>query len=377
MMVSRKLRLKPTKSQEEWLEKNCGVFRFIYNYSLALKRDAYESCGTSLGQKDIMRVVTDMKYTDEYSWLREYNSETIKQAVKDMLKAYSNFFKRGNKGFPKFKRKGKCKESFYVRYDKIYSLDNKHIKFPNLNSPIKISESCFIKKGSILNPRVSFDGKYWYLSLSYESEPLQEVLTNRVIGIDLGVKELAVCSNGIIYKNINKDRNIVNLEKRKQRLQRKISRAYGKNKEGICYVKTNNIKKYEKQLKLINRKLSNIRKTYIHTVTMQIVKTKPSCIVMEDLGISEMMKNKHLSASIQNQLWYFFRQCIEYKCKFYGSIEFILAERKYPSSKKCSNCGNIKKFLSLSERTYTCDYCGFIIDRDLNASLNLKNLAFL
>lgn len=377
MIVSRKVRLKPTKKQEEWLRQNCGVSRFIYNYSLSMKRDAYEDEGISLEQKEIMREITDMKYTSEFSWLQGYNSETIKQAVKDMLSAYKMFFKRGNKGFPKFKKKGKCKEGFYVRYDKIYSIDEKHIKFPNLKIPIKISEKCFIEKGTILNPRVSFDGKYWYLSFSYEFEPLDLELTDEVVGIDLGITELAVCSNGVSYRNINKDRAVINLEKRKSRLQRKISRAYEKNKQGSNFVKTNNIKKYEKRLKLICRRLSNIRKTYIHIVTMQIVKTKPSCIVMEDLGISGMMKNRHLSKSIQDQLWYFFRLCIEYKCKAYGGIVFKLAPKTYPSSKKCCKCGNVKKFLSLSERVYHCGFCNNVVDRDFNASLNLKNLAYL
>lgn len=377
MIVARVLRLIPTKEQENWFKQNCGVFRFIYNYSLSMKKDAYEQKGISLGQKEIMREITDMKYTSDFEWLQDYNSETIKQAVKDMLRAYTNFFKRSCKGFPKFKKKGKCKEGFYVRYDKLYSIDEKHIKFPNLKQSIKVSESCVIEKGTIKNPRVSFDGKYWYLSFSYEFEPLNLDLSNEIIGVDLGIKDLAICSNGVVYKNINKDRIVINLEKRKARLQRKISRAYDKNKRGDKYVKTNNIIKYEKQLKLICRRLSNIRKTYIHTVTMQIVKTKPSCIVMEDLGISGMMQNKHLSKSIQDQLWYFFRLCVEYKCKAYGGIDFRLAPKTYPSSKKCCKCGNVKKFLSLSERTYHCDFCNNIIDRDLNASLNLRNLALL
>lgn len=376
MIVSTRLRLKPSKIQEEWLKANSGVARFIYNFSLAMKEEAYKGQGLVLGQKEIMRQVTDMKYTEEYLWLQSYNSETIKQAVKDMLKAYSNFFRRGNKGFPKFKKKGKCKEGFYVRYDKIYSVDEKHIKFPNLNTPIKVSEKFFIEKNSIKNPRVSFDGKYWYLSFSYELSPIVKDLTDEVLGIDLGIKNLATCSNGVVYRNINKDSNIQKLEVRKRRFQRKLSRMYEKNKKGNRYIKTNNIRKLEQRVRLIDRKLSNIRKTYVHTVTMQIVKTKPSCIVLEDLGIKGMMKNKYLSKYIQNQLWYFFRQCIEYKSAFYGGIDVMFAKKNYPSSKKCSSCGSVKKFLSLSERTYKCGCCGLIIDRDLNASYNLRNLAF-
>lgn len=300
MLVGQKLRLIPNDEQESWLKANSGVARFIYNFSLVMKKEAYKNQGISIGQKEIMRQITNMKYTPEYEWLQSYNSETIKQAVKDMLTSYKNFFQRGNNGFPKFKKKGKCKESFYVRYDRIYSVDEKHIKFSSLKQPIKISESFIINRGSIKNSRVSFDGKYWYLSFSYELEPVQETLTDEVIDIDLGLKELAVTSSGVVYPNINKSRTVTNLELRKKRLQKKISRAYEKNKEGKKYVKTNNIIKMEKQLKLINRRLSNIRKTYIHTVTTEIVKTKPSCIVIEDLAISNLMKNKHRSKAIQD-----------------------------------------------------------------------------
>ena len=374
MLVGQKLRLKPNKTQEEWLKQNSGVARFIYNFSLAMKVNAYKEQGLNLGQKEIMRQITDMKYTPEYEWLQSYNSETIKQAVKDMLRAYTNFFKN-NKGFPKFKKRGKCKEGFYIRYDKIYSVDEKHIKFPNLKQPMKISEPFVVYKGGIKNSRVSFDGKYWYLSFSYELEPIQETLTDEVIGIDLGLKELAVTSSGVVYPNINKSRTVVNLELRKKRLQKKISRAYEKNKEGKRYVKTNNIIKMERKLKLISRRLSNIRKTYIHTVTAEIVKTKPSCIVIEDLAVSNLMKNKHCSKAIQDAMWYFFRQCLEYKSQFSG-VELKLANRFFPSSKKCSKCGSVKKFLSLNERTYICKCCGFICDRDLNAAYNLRDLAF-
>lgn len=374
MLVGQKLRLKPNKAQEEWLRQYSGVARFIYNFSLAMKEVAYKEQDISLGQKEIMRQITDMKYTPEYEWLQSYNSETIKQAVKDMLRAYTNFFKN-NKGFPKFKKRGKCKEGFYIRYDKIYSVDEKHIKFPNLKQPMKISEPFVVYKGGIKNSRVSFDGKYWYLSFSYELEPIQETLTDEVIGIDLGLKELAVTSSGVVYPNINKSRTVVNLELRKKRLQKKISRAYEKNKEGKRNVKTNNIIKMERKLKLISRRLSNIRKTYIHTVTAEIVKTKPSCIVIEDLAVSNLMKNKHCSKAIQDAMWYFFRQCLEYKSQFSG-VELKLANRFFPSSKKCSKCGSVKKFLSLNERTYICKCCGFICDRDLNAAYNLRDLAF-
>lgn len=376
MLASRKLRLKPTKEQEIWLNAQVGVARFIYNWSLSYKIEQHKNFGISVGQSEVMREITDMKYIDEFLWLQEYSSETVKQAVKDMLRAYKNFFQRGCRGHPKFKKKGRCKESFYVRYDRLYSYDDKYLVIPNLKTKMKVSESCVIVKGSIKNPRISFDGKYWYLSYSYEVEPLSEKLTNEVIGIDLGIKDLAVRSNGVSYRNINKDFNIQKFEMRKRRLQRKLSRMYEKNKQGNKFIKTSNIRKLEHKIRLIDRKLSNARKTYIHTVTMQIVKTKPSCIVLEDSNIRGILKNKYLAKSIQGQLWYFFRQCIEYKSQFYDGIEVMIAKRNYPSSKKCSNCGHIKKFLSLSNRTYICNKCGLKIDMDLNASYNLRNLAF-
>lgn len=222
MLVGQRLRLVPNKEQEKWLQNNAGVARFIYNFSLAMKVNVYKEQGLNLGQKEIMRQVTDMKYTAEYAWLQSYNSETIKQAVKDMLTSYKNFFQRGNKGFPKFKKKGKCKEGFYVRYDRIYSVNERHINFPSLEQSMKISEPFIINKGNIKNPRVSFDGKYWYLSFSYELEPVQETLTDEVVGIDLGLKELAITSSGVVYPNINKSRTVTNLELRRKRLQKKF-----------------------------------------------------------------------------------------------------------------------------------------------------------
>lgn len=373
MMASRKVRLVPDKSQEQWLKENSGVARFVYNWALDYKIQQYQVLGISVHQSEIMRELTDMKYMDDYSWLQGYSSETIKQAVKDMLKAYSNFFKRGNKGFPKFKKKGKCREGFYVRYDSIYSIDDKHIKFPKLDKPIKISEDCFIAKGTIQNPRVSFDGKYWYLSYSFEVEHLVKELSDEVLGIDLGIKELATCSSGVVYKNINKATNVKNLERGKRRLQRKISRCYIKN----SYKKTSNIKKLERKVRLIDRKLSNIRKTYIHQVTMEIVKTKPSKIVIEDLNIKGLMKNKFMAESIQDSLWYFFRQCLSYKAEFYGGIQVIVANSFFPSTKRCNQCGFVKKFMPLSVRIYRCSHCGYICDRDLNAAYNLRGLALV
>ena len=209
----------------------------------------------------------------------------------------------------------------------------------------------FTKEDSFKNPHVSFNGRCWVLTFGLELKNEIQQLTNEVLGIDLGIKYLAVCSDGVIYKNINKEITIKKLEKRLKRLQRRVSRKHKLNKKGgNRYIKTNNIKKLEKDIKHIHQRLKNIRLNYLHQTTTSIVKTKPCKVVMEDLNITNMMKNK---------------------CEWNG-IEFIQVDRYYPSSKMCSKCGNIKHDLKLSDRRYTCE-CGLNIDRDFNASLNLMN----
>lgn len=220
------------------------------------------------------------------------------------------------------------------------------------------------------NPRFTNDGLYWYVSVGVEVEDNTTFPTNEGVGIDLGVKDLAVCSDGNIYKNINKTQKVRKLEKRKRRLQRSISRKYEKNKKRGSYCKTSNIVKREKELLKITKRLTNIRHNHLHQTTSEIVKRKPSFICMEDLNVSGMMKNKHLSKAVQEQKFYEFRKQIEYKSRW-NNIPVIVADRFFPSSKLCSCCGNIKKDLKLSDRIYKCE-CGNIIDRDFQASLNLK-----
>ncbi|BBI90201.1 mobile element protein [Staphylococcus phage MR003] len=202
-------------------------------------------------------------------------------------------------------------------------------------------------------------------------------LTNETIGIDLGIKTLATCSNGKSYKNINKSSKVKKLEKRLKRLQRQVSRKYEMNKQGKKFIKTNNIIKLEKEIKLLYRKLSNIRNNHIHTMTKEIVEQYPSEIVIEDLKVSNLRKNKHLSNSISKANWYTIREYLTYKCEDRG-ILLTIANQYYPSSQTCSNCGNrlTKQYkLSLSQKTYKCS-CGINLDRDLNASINLKNYRY-
>ena len=221
-----------------------------------------------------------------------------------------------------------------------------------------------------MNPRISFDGLNWWISVCVDFPDCKETLSDDGVGIDLGIKELAVCSDGNTYKNINKSQAVKKLEKRKRRLQRRVSCKYEQNKEKGKYCKTKNVIKNEKLLLKVNHRLTNIRKNYLHQTTSGIVNRKPRFICIEDLNVNGMLKNRHLSKAVQNQEFFEFRKQLGYKCNDSG-IRLITADRFYPSSKLCSCCGNIKKDLKLSDRTYRCE-CGNVIDRDFQASLNLK-----
>lgn len=370
LIASEKIRLYPTPEQEHLFWKFYNTARFTYNECLAYKIQVYQEQDYSCKVQDLIEHIQNLKYSGDYDWLLEVPESVTKQVIKDLDKSYKSFFQRGNKGFPKFKKKSKTKPSFYVRSDKFKQIDSTHIKVTGIKTHIRIKPFRMITQ--LLNPRISFDGKYWYLSFSYEVNGLPKSDSDKVMGIDLGVSHLATTSDGVVYENINKTKRVKQLEKRKRYLQRKLSRKYEANKKDNKFVKTNNILKLEQELRLVIRKLKNIRDTYIHQVTYDLVKTKPGYIVIEDLNVKGMLKNKHLSKVIQEQEFYKFRQYLTYKCQYYG-VELIVADRFYPSSKTCSCCSYKKKFLSLSERTFVCPECGQVIDRDLNAAINLKN----
>ena len=220
---------------------------------------------------------------------------------------------------------------------------------------------------------VKFDGLNWWISVGVEYENSTVIPINDGVGIDIGIKDLAICSDGHTYKNINKTNKVKKIEKKRRSLQRQVSRKYLINKEGSSYKKTSNIKKLEKKLLKTSRRLTNIRKNYLHQTTTEIINREPMFIVMESLNVQGMMKNRHLSKAIQQQNLYEFKRQIEYKC-LWNNIKFVQADKWYPSSKTCSECGSIKKNLKLSDREYVCTECGCVIDRDFNASINLMRL---
>ena len=367
MILSKKIRLKPTKQQEKTLYKSCGIARFVYNWTLERQKENYENGGKFLSDNFLRKEITQLKKL-ELSWLSEVSNNVAKQAVKDACIAYKNFFTKKT-SFPKFKSKKKSKLSFYNDTSKL-KVEEKLVLIEKVGW-VKTVEQ-LPQDTKYTNPRISFDGKYWYIAVGMEKENNALELSEVSLGIDLGVKDLATCSNGKVYKNINKKKIIKKLQKKLKRLQKQVSRKYENSREvNNRYEKSQNIVKLEKKIRLVHRRISNIRNNNLHQITNEIVKTKPSRVVMEDLNVKGMMKNRHLSKAIAEQNFYKFITYMKYKAKFNG-IEFIQVPRFYPSSKTCSKCGTIKKDLKLSDRLFKCE-CSYIIDRDLNASINLSN----
>lgn len=379
MIKSIKIRLNPNNKQYTKLFQYAGCARFAYNWAIAREQENYKQGNKFLSDGKLRKEFTQIKKLKKYKWLNGVSNDVTKQAIKDACNSYKRFFK-GQCKYPKFKSKKHSTQSFYQDNIKIQFTDT-HVKVEKFSTSKKANKqklnwTKLCEKERIptdckyTNPRFTYDGLYWYVSVGIEVNDNIIVLSNEGVGIDLGIKNLAVCSDGNTYKNINKTQRVNKLEKRKRRLQRSISRRYEKNKKGVNYCKACNIIKREKELLKVTKRLTNIRQNHIHWITSQIVKRKPSFICVEDLNVSGMMKNKHLSKVIQQQGFYEFRRQIEYKSKW-NNIPLIIADRFFPSSKLCSCCGNIKKDLKLTDRIYKCE-CGNIIDRDLNASLNLK-----
>ena len=379
MIKSIKVRLNPNNKQLTKLFQYSGCARFAYNWAISREQDNYKQGNKFLSDSELRKEFTQLKKQSEYQWLNEVSNNVTKQAIKDACNTYKKFFK-GQCKYPKFKSKKHSIPSFYQDNVKIRFTDT-HVKIEGFSmnkkkNKQKLNWIKLCEKGRIptnckyMNPRFTYDGLYWYVSVGIEVNDDTTLPSNEGIGIDLGIKNLAICSDNNTYKNINKTQTVKNLEKRKRRLQRSVSRRYEKNKKGASYCKTSNLIKREKELLKVIKRLTNIRQNYLHQTTSEIVKTKPSYICMEDLNVSEMMKNKHLSKAVQQQDFYEFRRQIEYKSAW-NNIPVVIADRLFPSSKLCSCCGSIKKDLKLSDRIYKCE-CGNIIDRDYQAALNLK-----
>ena len=376
-----KVMLVPNNKQKSKMFQYANANRYIYNWTLEQQKSNDENGGKFISDGDLRKKLTQLKKTEEYNWLNNISNNVTKQSVKDACDSYKRFFK-GLSQFPKFKSKKKTRPSFYQDNVKI-KFTNTHVKFEGFTSSkkknkqklnwVRLAEKNRIPTDcKYYNPRVTFDGINWWINVGIDYEDSTNTPTNDGIGIDLGIKDLAICSDGNTYKNINKTSKLKKLNKKKRRLQKQVSRKYEMNKKGgNCYCKTNNIKKLEHKLLKLNHKISNIRNNYQHQVTSEIIKREPSFIALEDLNVKGMMKNKHLSKAIQEQGLYEFKHKISYKAEW-NNVKIIEVPRFFPSSKTCSYCGSYKGNLKLSERTYKCESCGIELDRDYNASLNLK-----
>ena len=379
MIKTIRVMLIPNNKQKAKLFQYANTARFAYNWALGREQENYKNGGKFICEGDLRKEFTQLKKKEEYLWLKKISNNVPKQAIKDACTAYQNFF-NGVSNAPRFKSKKHSIPKFYQDTKKIKFTDT-HVKVEGFATSkrhnkqklnwIRLAEhGCIPTDCNYSNPRIKYDGLNWYLTVGIEYKDKESIPSNDGIGIDLGIKDLAICSDKHKYKNINKIQKVKKLEKRKRRLQRCISRRYEKNKKGEGYCKTSNIKRKEKELLKVSRKLANIRLNYLHQITTEIIKRKPSFICIEDLNVKGIMKNKHLSKAIQQQCFGEFRRQIEYKSKW-NNTKVIIADRFFPSSRLCSCCNKIKKDLKLSDRIYRCE-CGNIIDRDYQAAINLK-----
>ena len=377
LLKSFKTEINPSEEQKVKIRKTIGTCRFIYNFYLAHNKKLHEK-GEKFMSSNRFRVWLNNEYLPshpEYSWIKNAYSKAVTQAVNNGQTAFTRFFDHKS-AFPNFKKKGKSdvKMYFVKNNPKDCRCERHRINIPSLGW-VRIKEKGYIpttKDGYVIKSgHVSIKAGRYYVSV------LIEIPDNRIannsnegIGIDLGLKDFAVVSDGKSYKNINKSAKLKKLEKQLIREQRSLSRKYENLKKGGPTQRAN-IQKQRLKVQKLHHRIDNIRTDYINKTIAEIVKTKPSYITIEDLNVSGMMKNKHLSKAVASQKFYEFRTKLQAKCNENG-IELRVVDRWFPSSKTCHCCGAIKKDLKLSDRTFTCD-CGYIEDRDFNAALNLRD----
>ena len=381
MLRAYKVEIKPTQEQSIKIHKTIGVSRFIYNFYIAHNKAIYEKENKFISGMQFSKWLNNeyIPNNQDKIWIKEVSSKATKQSIMNGEKAFKRFFK-GLSGFPKFKKKkNQDVKAYFPKNNKTdWTIERHRVKIPTLGW-MRLKEFGYIPTNvKVKSGTVGYKANRYYVSILVEEmDIVVPNPTNEGIGIDLGLKDFAICSNGDKFKNINKTSRVRKVEKKLKREQRKLSRKYeslktrNKNIKGGKATRQNIQKQIVKVQKLYQR-LTNIRTDYINKTVSEIVKQKPSYITIEDLNISGMMKNKHLAKSVAQQKFYECRTKLTSKCN-QNNIELRVVDRFYPSSKTCSCCGAIKKDLKLSDRVYKCN-CGLVIDRDLNASINLANV---
>ncbi len=374
------MEINPTDEQKSKIHQTIGVSRFIYNFYIARNKEIYEKEGKFVSGMDFSKWLNNeyIPNNQEMKWIKEVSSKATKQAIMNGDKSFRDFFKKA-KGFPRFKKKkNQDVKAYFPKNNKTdWTIERHRVKIPTLGW-VRLKEFGYIPINSMVKSgTVSKKADRYYVSILVEERDIKISNTNNEgLGIDLGIKEFVVCSDGIKFKNINKTLTVKKIEKTLKREQRKLSRKYeslktrNKNiREGRAT--SQNIQKQIVKVQKLHQRLTNIRTDYINKTVANIVKQKPSYITIEDLNVKGMMKNKHLSKAIASQKFFEFKNKLVFKCK-QNDVELRVVDRFYPSSKTCSNCGKVNKDLKLSDRIYRCN-CGLAIDRDLNASINLKN----
>ena len=383
LLRSYKTEINPTFQQKQIINKTIGTCRYVYNLYISHNKEFYNIDECFMSGINFSKWLNNefVPNNPDYNWIKEVSSKSVKQSIMNAERAYKNFFK-GLSAFPNFKKKNKSDvKMYFVKTDAktIIPCERHRIKIPTIGW-VKLKEKGYIPINKIIKSgAVSHKAGRYYVSVliddNIEINNEQEKLNNFGIGFDLGVKELGVCSNGKVYKNINKTKKVKKLEKKLKREQRKLSKKYEslktRNKKMKGEATQQNIRKQVLTVQKLHQKLDNIRSDYINKVVIDLVKTKPNHITIENLNVSGMMKNRHLSHAVAQQKFYEFRKKLEFKCKQHG-IELRIADRFYPSSKLCHKCGYISSELKLSDRRYICE-CGYNEDRDYNASLNLRD----
>ena len=382
LLKSFKTEINPTPEQVQKINKTIGTCRFIYNFYLVHNKELYNNGEKFMTAKSFSVWINNefLHNNPEYQWIKEVSSKSVKKSMENAYTAFNRFFKKQG-GFPRFKKKNQSdvKMYFVKNNPKDCFCERHRMNIPTLGW-VRLKEKGYIpttKQGYVIKSgTVSCKAGRYYVSVLINIPDTEKSELNDLgLGIDLGVKDFAVISNGIVKKNINKSTNLKKLEKQLKREQRCLSRKYEdlkkRNKKVKGEATRQNTQKQVLKVQKLHHRIDCIRADYINKCVNEIVKTKPSYITIEDLNVRGMMKNKHLSKAVASQKFYEFRTKLEAKCKELG-IELRIVDRWYPSSKMCHSCGCIKKDLKLSDRIYRC-HCGYVEDRDFNASLNLRD----
>ena len=380
MLKAYKIEIKPTEEQIKKINKTIGVCRFIYNFYIAHNQETYKNSGKFVSGMSFSKWLNNdfIPNNRNYLWIKDVSSKAVKQSIMNGEKAFKQFFKKET-GFPKFKKKNRSNVGVYLpKNNKTDFIVERHrAKIPTLGF-VRLKEFGYIPLNSnIKSGTITKKCDRYYISILVDKEfKKNNKQYSFGIGVDLGIKEFATVSDERIFKNINKTYKVKKLKKSLKKEQRKLSRKYEslkiRNKEEGGNVTRQNIQKQVLKVQKLHNRINNIRTDYINKTISELVKTKPEFINIEDLNISGMMKNRHLSKTIAEQKLYEFRNKLINKCH-QNEIEVRLSNRFYASSKTCSQCGSIKKDLKLADRTYICPECGAVIDRDLNAAINLRD----